>query len=174
MNNETKQELVHLLKRYHDDMVRRKIFEYELLNHPMIAYNEIIEDMNFHREDNGGVSLPDGHITDKTFDIADSYKHRAKMMDNETFDDLESRKRRLDDTWKRLEFYLSSLSARQQEVIRLHYYEDIEYAEIAASMHLSEITVKRENKKAIAKLCSRYREMNVCPDLIGDPVDSED
>lgn len=135
MNNEIRQELVHLLKRYHEDIARREIFEYELLNHPLITHNEIIEDMSYHHEDNGGVSLPDGHIMDKTPDIADSYRSKAKKMNNETFDALENRKRLLDDTWNRLKFYLTRLSVRQQEVIRLRYYSGKEFAEIAESMN---------------------------------------
>ncbi len=172
MNSKVRQELVHLLNRYHVDMERKSILKYELDYRAKVTENEMIEAMNFHRTDDY-VGFPAGHMADKTFYIVSNVTERTTKANNEAKNDLADRLSALIETWERLNHYLSVLRDHDQTVIRLHFFEGREWAEIASDMETSVVTAKRSCKRTIDRLCAMYEETQVSPDLIGDPKADE-
>lgn len=172
MNSKVRQELVHLLNRYHVDMARKSILKYELEHCAKVTEGEMIEAMNFHRTDDC-VSFPIGHKADKTFFIASNITERTTKANSDARNDLSDRLSALIETWERLNHYLSVLKKNDQTVIRLHFFEDKEWAEIATDMKTSVVTAKRSCKRTIDRLCAMYEETRVSPDLIGDPNGDE-
>ena len=172
MNSKVRQKLVHLLNRYHEDIARKTVWEYELQHCPQVTEGEMIEAMTFHRAD-GIVGLPAGQGADKTFYIANNVLERTMKANDEMRNDLSDRLSALIETWERLDHYLSVLKANEQNVIRLHFFEDKEWTDVATDLKKSVATVKRICSRALDRLSVMYEETRVSPDLIGDPNDEE-
>lgn len=172
MNSKVRQELFHLLNRYHEDIARKSILEYELEHLSKVTEGEMIEAMTFHRAE-GIAGLSAGQVADKTFYIANNVSERTMKANDEMRNDLSDRLFALIETWERLNHYISVLRSNEQSVIRLHFFEDKEWTDIAAVLETSVVTAKRICSRAIDRLSVMYEETQVSPDLIGDPKADE-
>ena len=172
MNSKVRQELFQLLNRYHEDIARKAILEFELEHLSKVTEGEMIEAMNFHRAE-GVAGMPAGQGADKTFYIANNVSERTMKANDEMRNDLSDKLSALIETWERLNHYVSVLRPNEQNVIRLHFFEDKEWTDVAAALETSAVTAKRICSRAIDRLSVMYEEMRVSPDLIGDPEADE-
>lgn len=158
--------------RFRRDDIERKLADYlamerELavlqfeLKHPVLVSEEEVQDaMNYAKGENLGGKK--GYIPDRTMYIALNYQQRTEHLNREMAASLTSRLLHLEQETSRLNYYVSLLDRRQDQVVRQSYFERMTNEEIARSMDLAPRTVQYIKKQAIDALTEMY---NIISDI---------
>lgn len=152
---EMKLHILELLKEYPTLSKKIALLRFELEHPPKISDVEMMDAMMFSKGD--GESAPSvGHVSDKTCQIALTYKEKADKQNQlqiaEIASELESIERKRD----RLEYCVSQLPEEQAIIIRGIYFECNEQKKMANDLHLSDTTIKRSRAKAVDALTDMY------------------
>lgn len=150
----TREEVEQKLKDYPELKRKISLLEYEQEYPVRISEREMVEAMNYAKGDGSG--SPSGHVSNKTMYIALNYQQIVERINRETKDDIACHLALLSREAARLEFYISLLSPRQEQVIRQSYFEQKTNEEIGKSLSLAVRTVKDAKKRAIDMLTEMY------------------
>ena len=158
MAETTKEEIVNLLEGYIESKRIIKAMEYDL-NHWFIRPNEMIEAMNFGHGDINASGLSKGYISDKTFYIATNYLDRVESANREISEEQNKLKKKLasmERTYSRLEFFVSLLIEKNDEIIRGIYFEGKTQEQLGKELGYTAKTIGSKRDKAIEELYNMY------------------
>ncbi len=130
------------------------LLHYELKHPAHISPDEMIGAMNLTHGEGGGRAA--GHISDKTRYIALNYREKADALNAEALSDTATRLAELEREQDRLTYYVSLLSKREADVLRLTYFEGLSQAEVAAELGIATRTVQSAKARAIDELVEMY------------------
>lgn len=156
MNIETKTYVVGLLESYQKREKQIELLHYELSHPAHVSANEMIGALALSHGDGNGNGHLGGHASDRTLYIALNYQNRADHMNEGTSQEIVGQLIELEKTQERLNYYVSLLDARHQEVVRLSYLEGLTQDEAAERMAVSVRHIRSIKAKAINELVSMY------------------
>ena len=107
----------------------------------------------FHGE---GAGTPSGGVSDRTLYIAMNFREKAKAMNTEIRKDIVQRLLPLEREIERLEFYVKMLPDREQNVIRMLFFEGMNQQQAAKELGVSTWTVRKYQNDAIDQLAKMY------------------
>ena len=151
MNTEMKKRVLELLDNYHKRARLSALLRYELAR---VTEKDLIGAMNFAHQE--GLGRPEGHISNKTLYIALNYQDRAKQLNAETFHEISAQLLELEQEQDRLNYYLSLLEPRQEQVLRKAYLEKAPQEQVARELGVSVRRVQDIKAKAIDALAEMY------------------
>ena len=154
MDNEIHEYVLSLLKNYAAVERQISILRYELEHPAHVSADDMIESMSFGHGD--GTGKTPGHISNKTLYIALNYQERAEQANGKTVDEIATKLFELERERERLLHFISLLMPRQEKIIRLCFFEQKPYEEVANELGISVRTVQALRKKAIDTLCEMY------------------
>lgn len=147
MNNSTKDIIVATLSEYPEMNRRIKLLRYEL-EHPAVITPE--DPMNFAKGEGIGSSTPG--VSNKTLYIAMNYRSQADVMNAETVNSILARLLPLEESVRKVDYYLSLLPQEEQEVIKRSFFERETLNDISEKMGIllggQEVSDQR-NRKAV-------------------------
>ena len=147
--------VVELLRNTHERKTKLSILQFELANPQKVTKGEIIDAMNFARNEGVG-GYNKGHISDKTMQIALHYQDQADKLNISNIEDIAKEYMNVKQELERLDFYISQLKHRQSEIIRMTYVDGHSQEVIAQTLHIAVRTVQNDLSKAIAALAKMY------------------
>jgi len=153
---ETTKRTVDLLKSYPAMKSRAVQLRFELDNPPVIGDDEFIGCLAAGARADGRSCAAGGRISDKTMAIATQYGDIKAGIEKDSKNDIKRELRLLEAEINRLEFYVSLLDKNESDIIRMIYFERKAWKNIEADLHISERTLFRYRKSAIAELSSMY------------------
>ena len=145
MNTEMKNRVLELLDNYHKRARLIALLRYELAHPAQVTEKDLIGAMNFAR-----------HISNKTLYIALNYQDRARQLNAETFQEISAQLMKLEQEQDRLNYYLSLLEPRQEQVLRKAYLEKVPQEQVARELGVSVRSVQDIKAKAIDALAEMY------------------
>ena len=154
MNTEMKNRVLELQDNYHKRARLIALLRYELAHPAQVTEKDLIGAMNFARQE--GAGRPEGHISNKTLYIALNYQDRARQLNAETFQEISAQLMKLEQEQDRLNYYLSLLEPRQEQVLRKAYLEKVPQEQVARELGVSVRSVQDIKAKAIAALAEMY------------------
>ena len=154
MNAEMKKHVTMLLDTYHKRARQIAILRYELSNPAKITEDEMIDTMQFARQEEGG--RPEGHISNKTLYIALNYREQAELLNAETLSEISAELMELVQEQARLEYYISLLEPRQERVLRLTCFDKIAQESVAEGLGVTVRRVQDIKAQAIGELAEMY------------------
>ena len=154
MNTEMKNRVLELLDNYHKRARLIALLRYELAHPAQVTEKDLIGAMNFARQE--GAGSPEGHISNKTLYIALNYQDRARQLNAETFQEISAQLMKLEQEQDRLNYYLSLLEPRQEQVLRKAYLEKVPQEQVARELGVSVRSVQDIKAKAIDALAEMY------------------
>lgn len=158
MKVETKAYVISLLESYQKRSKQIELLHYELSHPSHVSHNEMIEALSLaHGEGGGGHGY---HASDKTLYIALNYQDCVDYMNGESIDEISSQLVLLEQKQERLKYYVSLLDKRQEEVIKLFYFEGMTQDEVAERMSVSVRYIRSIKAKAINDLVFMYEYVN--------------
>ena len=153
MNKDTKN-VLNLLESYRKREREIALLRFELENHARVMSEELIEAMNFARQDGAGRSL--GHVSDKTPYIALNYQEQAERMNRTVSDEIAVRLVELEREQGRLVYYISLLEPRQQQALKRIYMDRAPRETVAQEVGLSVRRLQEVKSQAIDALAEMY------------------
>ena len=154
MNTEMKNRVLELLDNYHKRARLIALLRYELAHPAQVTEKDLIGAMNFARQE--GAGRPEGHISNKTLYIALNYQDRARQLNAETFQEISAQLMKLEQEQDRLNYYLSLLETRQEQVLRKAYLEKVPQEQVARELGVSVRSVQDIKATAIDALAEMY------------------
>lgn len=143
------------LQKYQGEKKKLTLLWHEWENPVIATPKEMLEVMAFSRE-MGGASSQTGHISDKTPQIAITYKERAARSNQEERQELLMQIERLEQRMQRLEYCVSQLPQDQRAVITGLYFEGKGQRELIDELHLSVSTLQRYRDRAVISIAGMY------------------
>lgn len=154
MREQLKTTVISLLAGYPDMMRKIAVLRYELEHPTAVSPDEMISAMSFAHGDGTGHSA--GHISNKTLYIAMNYQTEAARLTRETMDEITRRLVPLEREIRRLEHHIGLLPAREQTIIRLHYFEGATWEYICKTLQVARSTANGVLATAIDHLAELY------------------
>lgn len=154
MANEMKVYVLELLENYHKRAREIALLRYELAHPVRVTEDELIEAMSYAHQD--GVGRPEGHISNKTLYIALNYREQAGRLNTENVGEISAKLTRLEREQARLEYYISLLEPRQEQVLRRLYLERMPREKAADEFGLSVRRLQEIRVQAIEGLAEMY------------------
>lgn len=154
MNVDTKTYVVGLLESYKKRSKQIELLHYELSHPARVSANEMIGAMSMNRGDSNGHS--NGHISDKTLYIALNYQSKTESANSDTTAEIVERLTELEMEQNKLTHYISLLDQREAQVIRLFYFKNLPWEDIAKEMSVTPRTAHRIKNEAINALVEMY------------------
>ena len=154
MNTEMKNRVLELLDNYHKRARLIALLRYELAHPAQVTEKDLIGAMNFARQE--GAGRPEGHISNKTLYIALNYQDQARQLNAETFQEISAQLMKLEQEQDRLNYYLSLLEPRQEQVLRKAYLEKVPQEQVARELGVSVRSVQDIKAKPIDALAEMY------------------
>lgn len=155
MDNDMKLRVTYLLETYQERQRKIALLHYEL-DHPAHASEtEMISAMALGHGDGGG--HVDGRISDKTLYIALNYQSKADKLNADIKEEIVVQLVELEQEQARLEYYTSLLEKRQELVIRLVYFEELPWDEVAKKAGVAVRTAHKIKNQALDQLSGMYQ-----------------
>ena len=145
---------MNLLDTYHKRAQQIAVLRYELSDPVKISENEMIDTLQFSRQDSTG--RPEGHISNKTPYIALNYQEKAGLLNAETLSEIAAELLDLEQEQARLEYYISLLEPRQERVLRLTCFEKVPQEAVAEELGVTVRRVQDIKAQAINELAEMY------------------
>lgn len=155
MDVETKTYVVGLLESYQKREKQIELLHYELAHPIRISEDEMIGALALAHGTGEGIR-PNSHASDKTLYIALNYQNRANHINRDVSQEVVGQLIELEKTQERLNYYISLLGTRHQEIVRLSYIEGLSQDEAAERMAVSVRHIRSIKAKAINELVSMY------------------
>lgn len=163
MNDNVKTHVLTLLESSQERKRKIALLHYELDHSPQTSGKEMIEAMALGHGEGGGHTV--GHISDKTFYIALNYQSRADELNTGLKNEIVEQLVELEQEQCRLEYYISLLEKRQALVVRLAYFEQMPWGEVARQVGVATRTVHKIKNQALDHLVEMYQFMTALPNL---------
>lgn len=141
----TREEVKALLKKYQGWQKKITLLEFERKNPSEVTQMEVLDGLALARPLIEGVGAS-GHISDKTMQIALSFRKKTDRMNCDTIVDIDQELNILRTRIEKLDFYVSQLDEKQAEVIRGHYFEGKSWTNLQKELHISSRTLS--NRRA--------------------------
>lgn len=154
MNVEVKAYVISLLESYQKRSKQIELLHYELSHPARVSENEMIEALSLAHGEGGGSR--GCHASDKTLYIALNYQDRVNYLNGKSNEEIVSKLVSLEREQERLKHYVSLLDDRQEQVIKLFYFEGVTQDEAADRMAVSVRYIRSLKAKAINELTSMY------------------
>lgn len=154
MNAEMKNHVIKLLDSYPERARQIALLRYELAHPAQVTDDELIGAMTYAHPE--GQGRPAGHISNKTLYIALNYQERAERLNAEAFGDISAQLVKLEQEQARLEYYISLLEPRQEQVLRRTCLEKMPQEKVAREFELSVRRVQDIKAQAIDALAEMY------------------
>lgn len=154
MSAEMKEHVLKLLDTYQDRERKIAVLQYELEHPVQVSPEEMIGAMSFGRGE--GTGRVEGHISNKTLHIALNYRDQSDQINMETIDEIARCMMVLKQEQDRLRYYVSLLEKRQGDVIRMAYFDQRPWEEIAQQVGVALRTAHKIKKQAVDKLVEMY------------------
>lgn len=147
----TREDIEALLKKYQGWQKKITLLEFERKNPSEATQLEVLSGLAFARPlmESAGAS---GHISDKTMQIALSFREKADRMNCDTLLDIDQELNILRTRIEKLDFYVSQLDGKQAEVIRGHYFEGKSWADLQKELHISSRTLSNRRNSGLDAL----------------------
>lgn len=155
MNTEMKNHVMQLLDSYNERARQIALLRYELAHPAQITSDELIGAMTYAHPE--GQGCPTGHISNKTLYIALNYQDQAEQLNAEAFGEISAQLTKLEREQARLEYYISLLEPRQEQVLRRTCFEKIPQDKVAEELGVSVRRVQDIKAQAIDGLAEMYR-----------------
>lgn len=152
--------VIHCLESSSDRKRRIALLRYELDHAAQIAPHEMIDAMNFSRSDCD--DRPKVRTSNNSYYIAANYKEKANTINESVIEEISIELEQLEQIQDRLEFYLSLLGQREQDVLRMRYLEGLPTVTIAKKFDVTDRTIDRIKKRAIETLVEMYEVAHFC------------
>lgn len=146
--------VVDCLESYATRSRKISVLRYELEHCAHITPEEMIDVMNYSRSNN--IDRTKIRTSNNSCSIALNYKEAAQRINNEVVEEISNQLTELEQVQSRLDYYISLLDERGQNVLRMHYLEGSTLAAIAQKLFLTERTIERSKKRAIEELAEMY------------------
>lgn len=154
MRVELKLHIIQLLEAYREREQKIALLHYELEHPARVFPDEMLNSMAFGHGDGAGRSP--GHISNKTMYIALNYQEQAEKLNTGNVDEIAAQLVELEREQSRLRYYASLLDVREEEVIRLAYFDGCSWSETAKKIGVVSRTVHRIKDRAIDRLAEMY------------------
>mgnify|MGYP002510669704 CR=1 FL=1 len=154
MTSDIKTYVVGLLESYQKRSKQIDLLHYELSHPACVTENEMIGALALAHADGGG--RPSGHASDKTLYIALNYQARIDHMRDDTTEEVAGQLVALEREHERLNYYVSLLTSRHAELLKLLYFEGYSQEECAKKLEIATRTVRRIKDDAIEELTEMY------------------
>lgn len=154
MNTEMRNHVMQLLDSYHERARQIALLRYELAHPAQITGDELIGAMTYARPE--GQGRPAGHISNKTLYIALNYQERAEQLNAEAFGEISAQLMKLEREQARLEYYISLLEPRQEQVLRRTCLDKAPREKVAEELGVSVRRLQEVKAQAIASLAEMY------------------
>lgn len=156
MSTETKAYVVGLLESYQKRKKQIELLHYELAHPVQVSANEMIGALALSHRDSSSGGHPGGHASDKTLYIALNYQDKVDQANDGASREVVDRLVTLEQEQERLKYYVSLLTERQANVIKLIYFEGCTQEEIAERLAIAKRTVQTLKAQAIDDLAAMY------------------
>ena len=150
----TKEQVIRLLKDYSKYQRKIALLRYELEHPAQISPDEMLDAMAFARGDGSGRS--EGTVSNKTLYIAMNYQQKAERLNRENMDDIVQRLIPLENEINRLDYYVGMLEEKQQEIIRLYFFEKKSWRKISEMTSTSVRRLRDVKDMAVDALVDMY------------------
>ena len=149
-----REQILNLLEEYPELVRKAALLRYELRRPSTLSPSDMIDAMNFRR---GLGEVPAaGSLSNKTMYIALNYREKAEQANRGLLDEIVDRLAPLERRLERLEHYVSLLSPRMAKVLRLYYFEERLWDEIASELGISVRSAQKLRSGAVDKLVEMY------------------
>lgn len=150
-----------MLKGYRELQRKTLQLEFEITNYiPIATGTDIIDSMTFGKAmDDGFNIIHNGHVSDKTAQIAVSYADKAERLNIKHKQELEDELRSINMEMLRMEYYIGLLEEKHAKVLRLLYYDGLTLVKTAESAKISLDSVKSYRKAGILSLVDMYNRI---------------
>jgi DNA-directed RNA polymerase specialized sigma subunit len=154
MDNSTEKVLT-LLRQYPAKKRKIEQLRFELEHPALVSEDDLIKSLAIGGQElnTGGNS---GHVTDKTMLIAMRYKEIADKINGDTLTQIKRELRALEVETGKLERYISLLTVRQKEVLRLRYIDGKAWVEIETMLHVNTRTLHAHHNAGVESLTEMY------------------
>ena len=153
-SNRKKEDIANLLYDYHKRARKIALLRYELHCPEHVTHDELIEAMSYAHQD--GIGRDRCHVSNKTPYIALNYRDQAERMNNETIVQITAQLIQLEWEQARLEYYVSLLEPRQEQVLRRTCFERAPQEKVAEELGVSVRRVQDIKAQAIDELAEMY------------------
>ena len=147
----TREDIENLLKNYRGWKKKITLLEFERNNPSRATELEVLGGLALARPLIEGAGLS-GHISDKTMQIALSFRDKTERMNCGTLLDIDQELEILQTRIDKLDFYVSQLDEKQAEVIRGHYFEGKSWAHLQKKLHISSRTLSNRRNGGLDAL----------------------
>ena len=154
MSAEMKNYVLNLLDTYQDRERKIAVLRYELAHPARVTETEQIEAMAYGRGD--GLGHTKGRVSNKTLYIALNYEEQAERMNTEATNEIANELFELEQTQKKLMYYIALLDKRQADIVRLVYLDKVPTGEVAEQYGLTYRTIDRIKKASVEGLVEMY------------------
>lgn len=147
----TREDIESLLKKYQEWQKKITLLEFERDNPAEATQLEVLDGLALSHPSMDGPRAP-GYISNKTMQLAMSFRNKADRMNCETLLDIDQELSILRTRTAKLDFYVSQLDEKQAEVIRGHYFEGKSWAELQKELHISSRTLSNRRNGGLDTL----------------------
>lgn len=154
MNTDMKKRVVQLLDTYHKRARQIAVLRYELSAPVKITEEEMIDTLQFAHQE--GTGRTEGHISNKTPYIALNYREKAGLLNAEVLSEISLELMELEKEQQRLEYYISLLEPRQEQVLRRTCFEKAAQEAVAEELGVTVRRVQDIKAQAISELAEMY------------------
>ena len=154
MNAEMKKHVVQLLDTYHKRARQIAVLRYELSAPVKITEEEMIDALQFAHQEGAGHT--EGHISNKTPYIALNYREKVSLLNAEALSEISAELMELEKEQQRLEYYISLLEPRQEQVLRRTCFEKAAQETVAEELGVTVRRVQDIKAQAISELAAMY------------------
>lgn len=154
MSIDTKTYVIGLLESYQIRSKQIELLHYELSHPARVSANEMIGALAMAHGDRSIQSQ--GHASDKTLYIALNYQERTRQANYDASSEVIERLVTLEQEQERLKYYVSLLNERQENVIKLTYFEGRTQDDVATKLDIAKRTVQMLKAQAIDALAAMY------------------
>lgn len=152
MGKDYKHYVLTLLNSSPSRLQRMEIMRYELQKIPQISYSDVIEVMSFQQIN----KFLETQYPKDVPEIAFSYKNITDRINEKTAMEILDAYMELYQEQHRLSHYIRLLSEKQQQVLRLYYFQSCTWAEISKAIDTTIRTAQRIRQQAIEELAKLY------------------
>lgn len=154
MCNHISEYVISQLKEYNAKKRRIAVLRYELEHPANVSFDDMIGAMSFAKGTDEGRTA--GNISNKTMYIALNYRQEAERLNNAASEEIMTELIKLENEVSRLDFYIGLLEKRQAAVLRLFYFDRLQWREVSKELGVSLRTVQNTHKAAIVELCRMF------------------
>jgi len=147
-------QLEKMLKNYQSLVLERRSLIQQLAHFQGMTAEEVIESMYTPKMD--GERVQTSNLSDKTAQIALTYKERMDQINREWYEHLEKRLLKVDEEIKFFESALDSISEHLRPIMKDMFLNGCTWDYLEGAYHICRMTIMRYKRKALAEMSEIY------------------